>query len=114
MGDLVEGKVVLVTGAASGIGRAAALLFNREGARAVVVADIDVDVGRTRRPKWCARAGGTALALAVDIADARAVDAMVTRTVARVRSTGLRVQQRRRRRDNRHAPPIAPTRTGTS
>jgi NAD(P)-dependent dehydrogenase (short-subunit alcohol dehydrogenase family) len=78
---LADGKVVLVTGAASGIGRAAALLFNREGARAVVVADIDIDL--VRETAELVRAdGGTALALAVDISDVELVDAMITRTVA--------------------------------
>ena len=81
MGGLVEGKVVLVTGAASGIGRAAALLFHEEGARAVVVADIDVDLVNETADLLRA-GGGQALALAVDIADATAVDAMVTRAVA--------------------------------
>jgi NAD(P)-dependent dehydrogenase (short-subunit alcohol dehydrogenase family) len=41
----LEGKVAIVTGAASGIGRASALLFGREGAR-VMVADIDERGGR--------------------------------------------------------------------
>ena len=80
MGDLVEGKVVLVTGAASGIGRAAALLFYREGARAVVVADIEADLVDETAELLRAE-GGTSLALEVDIADAGAVDAMVTRAV---------------------------------
>jgi NAD(P)-dependent dehydrogenase (short-subunit alcohol dehydrogenase family) len=40
MAGLVEGKVAVVTGAASGIGRATALALAREGAKAVVVADI--------------------------------------------------------------------------
>ena len=80
MGGLVEGKVVLVTGAASGIGRAAALLFHDEGARAVVAADVDVALVNETADMVRA-AGGTALALAVDIADAAAVDSMVTRTV---------------------------------
>ncbi len=43
MAGLVEGKVAVVTGAASGIGRAAALALAREGAKAVVVADIRKD-----------------------------------------------------------------------
>lgn len=38
----LEGKVALVTGAASGIGKASALAFAKEGAR-VVVADVDTD-----------------------------------------------------------------------
>lgn len=43
MAGLVDGKVAVVTGAASGIGRAAAVALAREGARAVVVADIRKD-----------------------------------------------------------------------
>jgi NAD(P)-dependent dehydrogenase (short-subunit alcohol dehydrogenase family) len=41
----LDGKVCIITGAGSGIGRASALLFAREGAR-VVVADIDLDAAR--------------------------------------------------------------------
>src|SRR6185503_13332710 len=37
----IKDKVVVVTGAANGIGRALALRFKAEGARAIVVADID-------------------------------------------------------------------------
>ena len=43
----LNGKVAFVTGAASGIGRATALAFAREGAN-VVVADIDQPAIRTR------------------------------------------------------------------
>ena len=45
MGDRLDGRVAVVTGAASGIGEATALRFVEEGAR-VVVADLQVDRGR--------------------------------------------------------------------
>jgi NAD(P)-dependent dehydrogenase (short-subunit alcohol dehydrogenase family) len=43
MAGLVEGKVAVVTGAASGIGRATALALAKEGAKAVIVADVRKD-----------------------------------------------------------------------
>lgn len=59
----LEGKVALVTGGSSGIGRAAGMLFSREDAK-VVIADVDVkggeETGRingSRNPTACKRMG---------------------------------------------------------
>jgi NAD(P)-dependent dehydrogenase (short-subunit alcohol dehydrogenase family) len=68
IGRRFEGRVAFVTGAASGLGRAAAERFAREGAR-VVVADIDPSGARD-----VASSLPEALAVQVDTADAAAVD----------------------------------------
>lgn len=79
MTDRFEGKVALVTGAASGIGRAAALQWASEGA-AVAVADLD-GVGARATAAVIAGRGGRAEAVDVDVADAGAVSAMVAHVV---------------------------------
>ena len=71
----VEGKVVLITGAASGMGRATAFLFADEGARVAVT-----DLGADRVAAVVDRiheAGGTAHGIALDVTDADAIDAAV-------------------------------------
>ena len=73
MGQL-DGKVAIVTGAGSGIGRATASRMAGEGAR-VVVADINLDTAKETVTAIEA-AGGEAVAQWVDIGDEAAVEAM--------------------------------------
>ena len=62
------GKVAFVTGAANGIGRAAALAFAREGA-SVVVADVS-EQGNQETARMIEQAGGRALAVKCDVSRA--------------------------------------------
>jgi meso-butanediol dehydrogenase/(S,S)-butanediol dehydrogenase/diacetyl reductase len=80
MSGRFDGKVAVITGAASGIGAATARRLSREGA-SVVVADIDATRAEVVA-REIADAGGRAIAVDVDVADARRVDAMVSRAVA--------------------------------
>ena len=64
----MEGKVVIITGAASGIGEATALLFGKEGAK-VVVSDINAEAGE-EVVKRIEKAGGTASFFKADVASA--------------------------------------------
>ena len=77
--DDFDGKVVLVTGGAGGIGAAAAALFAARGA-SVVVADRDV-VGAGSIVAGIRAGGGVALVHAVDVSDADSVTALVDATV---------------------------------
>ena len=76
-----DGRVALVTGAGSGIGRASAQIFAREGAR-VVVADRD-DGGAKETVARIEASGGEALAVHVDVADEDSVREMIAQTVDR-------------------------------
>ena len=79
MGRL-QGKVSVITGAASGIGRGSAQLFAQEGAR-VVVTDVNLEGAETVAHEIC-QAGGTAIALKVDITSHDDLLAMVETAVS--------------------------------
>ena len=73
------GKVALVTGAASGIGRATALAFGRAGA-CVVVADTAIDGGHATAA-MIVESGGKALFVRSDIAKSGDVEALIEKTI---------------------------------
>ena len=78
--DYFTGKTVIITGAASGIGRAAALIFARERAN-VVCADIN-EAGARKTAGEVNAAGSQALALKIDVTSRAEVNDMVTRALA--------------------------------
>ncbi len=71
----LEGKTALVTGAASGIGRASALALAREGA-ALCVSDINME-GAQETARLISAAGGQAIARLCDVAGKSEVQTMV-------------------------------------
>jgi len=79
MEGLIQGKIAIITGAGSGVGRAAALLFAQHGAK-LVVSDIDGAAAQATaddvQPK------GAAIAQACNVANAAEVDALVAAAVA--------------------------------
>ena len=77
---MLKNKVALVTGASSGIGRAIALVWAREGAR-VVVSDVNVQAGEETAALVRA-AGGDAIFVAADVGKPGDCEALVSRTVA--------------------------------
>ena len=78
MGDRLAGKVTIVTGAGSGIGRATAIRFAEEGARVTCV-----DVARDNVEATAAEIGDAAVAVTADVSDAAAVKAYTDATVER-------------------------------
>ena len=77
----LKDKVAIVTGAASGIGKASALVFGREGAK-VMCADINAE-GAEAVARQIADTSGEAESIRVDVAEEVSVQEMVSATVSR-------------------------------
>jgi 3-oxoacyl-[acyl-carrier protein] reductase len=77
--DYFAGKTIIITGAASGIGQATALIFAREGAN-VVCADVNQE-GARRTAERAMQQGVKALALATNVTSRAQIDDMVRRAI---------------------------------
>jgi NAD(P)-dependent dehydrogenase (short-subunit alcohol dehydrogenase family) len=80
VGKRLRGKVAVVTGASSGVGRAIAEEFGREGARVALIARGRDGLDAAARA--IGAAGGRAMVLALDVSDAAAVEAAADRVIA--------------------------------
>jgi NAD(P)-dependent dehydrogenase (short-subunit alcohol dehydrogenase family) len=80
MAALLQGKIAIITGAGSGVGRAACLIFAEHGAK-VTAADVN-GAAAQETAELVRAAGGEALGLACDVGDAAAVTSVVMETVA--------------------------------
>ena len=81
MAERLAGKVSVITGAGSGIGRASALLFAGEGSE-VVVADIDLEAAKATVDE-IVQAGGRAMPEQVDVTDQEQTESLAARTAER-------------------------------
>ncbi len=75
----LEGKVAVVTGAGTGIGRATARLFAQEGAK-VVVAELDAEAGE-QTAHLIVQAGGDAIAITTDVTEPESIQATIEQAV---------------------------------
>jgi meso-butanediol dehydrogenase/(S,S)-butanediol dehydrogenase/diacetyl reductase len=81
MSGLVNNKVAIVTGAARGIGAGIATDLAEKGAH-VVIADLNADAAQLTASK-ISSAGGSAIAVAVDVSSRKSVKALIEETISR-------------------------------
>ena len=79
MGNIFKDKSIVVTGAASGIGRATALEFAAEGGK-VIVSDVN-EAGGNETVEMIKKDGGTATFIKANVADPEAVKMLMAKTV---------------------------------
>ena len=96
----LDGKVAVVTGGASGIGRAVATRFAEAGMR-VVLADIQEDA-LDRAASELAAAGHQVIGVRTDVSVGESVEALAANSDGRVRCRARSPQQRRCRRRRLH------------
>ena len=80
MAGTMMGKVAMITGATSGIGRATAIAFAKEGARVVAVADFNVQGGR-ETVEFVEQAGSEGLFVQCDVSKGEEVASLIETTV---------------------------------
>jgi NAD(P)-dependent dehydrogenase (short-subunit alcohol dehydrogenase family) len=78
--EMLKGKIALITGASSGIGRSSAMVFARHGAK-LVLADVNTTDGEETAAMVHA-ASGEAIFVKTDVSQASEVEALVARAVA--------------------------------
>jgi NAD(P)-dependent dehydrogenase (short-subunit alcohol dehydrogenase family) len=76
----MEGKVALVTGSASGIGRGVALVFAREGAKVAVTTDLNID-GAYETVDIIKKKGGEAIFVQADLLHSSQVEKLISKVI---------------------------------
>ena len=80
MAGILDGKVALITGAGSGIGRATSTIFAREGAR-LILADVVEDAGQATL-QAIKQGGAEAIFVKTDVSQSAEVDALIAKAVS--------------------------------